>query len=129
MLTKDAVLKADDRPIQEVEVPEWGGSVLIKAMTGAERNAFLARHIQNPGKGQTIILDNMHADLAALSIINEDGSRMFSAAEVGALAQKSGTALERIFKAASKLNGLSDEDVKELAEDFPAAQTSGSGSA
>lgn len=129
MLTKEAIAQADDRPTVDLEVPEWGGAVRLKAMTGKERSAFLSRHIKNPGKGQAFVIEDIQAHLAALSIVDESGARMFSEAEVEVLAGKSGVALERVFKAASKLNALTEEDVDEIAGDFRGAQTSASGSA
>ena len=40
MLTKDQILKSDDLPSEEVSVPEWGGSVMVRSMTGYERDQF-----------------------------------------------------------------------------------------
>ena len=42
LLTRDLILKADDIQTREVEVPEWGGTVLIRALTGTERDAYEA---------------------------------------------------------------------------------------
>ena len=38
-LDKAAILTADDLGRREVAVPEWGGTVLIRGLTGAERDA------------------------------------------------------------------------------------------
>ena len=37
MLTKEQILSSQDRPTKEVEVSEWGGSVLVASMSGADR--------------------------------------------------------------------------------------------
>ncbi len=34
-LTKDQIKQAKDTKTDEVEVPEWGGTVIIKTMQGA----------------------------------------------------------------------------------------------
>ena len=36
MLTKEAILAADDLPREKVDVPEWGGEVYVRALTGAQ---------------------------------------------------------------------------------------------
>ena len=38
-LSRDDILKAADNEPEEVDVPEWGGSVLVRGMTGLDRAA------------------------------------------------------------------------------------------
>ena len=38
MLSRNAILNADDLPRKEVFVSEWNGSVFVRALTGAERD-------------------------------------------------------------------------------------------
>jgi len=40
LLTRDAILEAQDLQHEEVYIPEWGGSVRVRTLTGAERDAF-----------------------------------------------------------------------------------------
>ena len=42
LLTKDAILQAQDSKLEKLEVPEWGGHVFIKSMSGTERDNFEA---------------------------------------------------------------------------------------
>ena len=37
MLTRKQILECADIPTEIVKVPEWGGEVLVKGLTGAER--------------------------------------------------------------------------------------------
>jgi hypothetical protein len=60
-------------------------------------------------------MENVRARLAAASIVDENGARMFSDEEIEALGGKSAMALDRVFKAAQRLSGLAPEDVEELA--------------
>jgi len=39
-LNKEQILRADDLKTEEVDVPEWGGSVRVRVLTGTERDAF-----------------------------------------------------------------------------------------
>lgn len=115
MLTRDQILGAEDLEKVEVEVPEWGGSVLVWAMTGTERDAFEQSLVDMRGKSQKVDLVNIRARLAVLCLKDEDGNRLFADNEVELLGQKSGAALDRIFPVAQRLSGVTDDDVEELA--------------
>jgi hypothetical protein len=115
-LTRDLILKALDLPTQEVEVPEWGGVVMIRAMTGAERDAFEASMlVEKEGDDRRERMINVRARLCASVIVAEDGvTALFTTDDVKQLGGKSAKALNRVFEAARKLSGFTDTDVKEL---------------
>lgn len=114
MLTREAILQAVDLLTEDVEVPEWGGIVRVRGLTGAERDRFEGSVVQVKGRKAAMNLHNLRARLVALTAIDEDGERLFSSKDVEALGEKSAAALERVFSAAQRLSGLSDEDVEEL---------------
>jgi hypothetical protein len=118
LLSKDAILAAQDVKTEIVEVPEWGGSVKVRGLTGSERDAFEGEVIQRNGKDVKTNTRNIRARLVVLSVITEDGSRMFSFHDIETLGDKSAKALDRIFTVAMTLSGLRDEDVTEMAETF-----------
>ena len=39
-LSRDQILEADDLKTEEIEVPEWNGSVVVRELRGRERDAF-----------------------------------------------------------------------------------------
>lgn len=110
-LSRDAILGASDLDTEEVEVPEWGGTVLVRGLSGNERDK-LEESITKNGK---VSLDSFSAKLAAASIVDDNGDRMFSQSDVKKLGQKSARALNRVQAAAQRLSRISDEDVAELA--------------
>jgi hypothetical protein len=115
LLTRDAILAAPDLATIEVDVPEWGGVVRVRALSGAERDAFEASCMKEKHDGKTQFDPrNMRAKLVALCLVDERGLRLFQQDDVKSLGRKSAKALSRVFDAAAKLNGLSDEDVKSL---------------
>ena len=114
LLTKDQILGADDRDSIEVDVPEWGGSVRIAAMTACERDAFEASMIDTKGKGDAKRLQNFRARFVASCIVDEDGNRLFSNKDIVDLGKKSSAPISRLFDECRKLNGMTDEDVEEL---------------
>lgn len=119
VLSRDAILGASDRPTRNVEVPEWGGTVMVRGLTGAERDAYEASMVQaSPGGKVRTNLRNIRARLVALTCVDEDGARLFTDGDVEALGDKSAVAMERVFDVARKLSGLTEDDVEELAEGF-----------
>lgn len=105
-LNKAAILAADDLPRESVTVPEWGGEVLVRTMTGTERDAFESSLLDKDKR-----LENMRARLVSLTLCDESGERMFSDDEVTALGKKSAIALDRVFAVAQRLNGIGGEAV------------------
>lgn len=114
LLSREAILEAKDIETKEVEVPEWGGSVLVKGLGGAQRNAYEQSLIKGQGKNAKMNLDNAMAKLVALTVVDEKGKPLFSQADVEALGRKSGKALARVYAVASELSGLTEDDVDAL---------------
>lgn len=107
ILSKDQILEANDLQSEAVQVPEWGGAVLVRSMTGADRDAFEASMITVGADGtRRPNMTNMRAKLVALTVVDEAGARVFDMSDVDRLALKSATALERVFTTAQRLNGL-----------------------
>ena len=115
LLSKEAILQAQDLPTELVPVPEWGGEILVRGLTGAERDAFEQSIVEQRGKSTRINLRNLRAKLVAMTVVDEQGNRLFSDDEAEALGRKSAAALNRVFEVAQRLSGLRPEDVEELA--------------
>ena len=116
LLSKTAILAAQDLQTEDVEVPEWGGAVRVRSFTGRERDAFEASMVRGDGRDRRVDLTNMRARLVGLTVIDESGQRLFTDEEADLLGAKSGAALDRVFAIAQKLNGLSGADVEELSK-------------
>jgi len=112
-LSRDAILDADDIKTEDVAVPEWGGTVKIKALMGVERDKFEADMVKSNNKYD---FANIRAKLVAMSVVDADGNRLFTDQDVAALGNKSAGALNRVFEVAQRLSGLTQEDVDELAK-------------
>lgn len=126
-LGKEQIINANDLDTKEVEVPEWGGVVLLKAMSGKERDSFEAS-LQGKEPG-SINLDNARAKLASKCIVDENGKRIFNDKEIEILGRKSAAALDRIFTEAKKMNGIGDEDIAEMVKNSETVPSDGSTSA
>ena len=123
VLTREQILGAQDIVTKHVEVPEWGGTVIVRGLTGKERDewedAMIVRS-EKRGKNQPtqMTLHNIRAGLVARSIVDSEGNRVFSVKDIEQLATKSAAALDRVYTVAGQLSGVTDADVEDLAEDF-----------
>lgn len=110
LLTREAILGADDLKSVVVTVGEWGGDVTVRGMTGAQRDAFMAANRTKAGEFDPT---NYRAKLVARCVVDEAGKPMFTEADIEALSGKSSAALDRVFNVADKLSSTSAEAVKE----------------
>lgn len=121
-LTRDQILQANDRPTKIVAVPEWGGDVIVRGLTGAQRDKFEQDSVERKGDKIETNLINMRARLVALCVVDENNQRLFQDSDVKELGRKSAAALERVFDVARELSGLKTQDVAELAENLDDGQ-------
>lgn len=134
LLTRDEILALDDRATEVVEVPEWGGAVTLRAMTGSERDQYEASMVRygKDDKGQievkSVETANIRARLVSLAAVDEQGERMFKEADLLALGDKSAAALNRLFDVARRLSALTDQDVEALKTGLKAGPNGSSGS-
>lgn len=129
-LSRDDILNAPDLLFEPVPVPEWGGEVIIRSLTGEERDAWEAsrRQVRNAGtKHQEVIItsDNARAGLLVKCIVDEAGERRFTDRDIPALGKKSGKVLDRLFDVAARLSGISDDAEDELEGNSEAPTASG----
>jgi len=128
-LTAAEILGTEDIVEELVEVPEWKGTVRVRGLTGRERDAYEASCLDQRGRSTKANLQNARSKLVVLSVRNSDGSRMFSEGQIGELSAKSAAALNRVWKKACDLSGMTNEDVEELTLGFDDAPSEPSTSA
>ena len=97
-LTKITILSAPDSAPTPIDVPEWGGTVCVRVMTGTERNQWESQLDAHRS--------NFRASLLVRCLCDESGARMFEDSDAEALGAKSGVVLDRLFDVAFKANGL-----------------------
>ncbi len=125
LLTRNEILDADDLTYEDVDVPEWGGRVRVKSMTGLERDSYeKSVMVMRNGEAQ-VDPENIRAKLVARCLIGPDGRRLFhdDSAEFKALGGKSAEALDRVFTVCQRLSGIRKEDVDELTGNFTETAT------
>jgi len=117
-LGREAILAADDRQYDDIAVPEWGGTVRVRGMSGTQRDEYESSIIEQRGNDRKVNLRNARAKLVVRCVVDEEGRTMFTVDDIAALGRKSAVALERIFDAARRLSGMTEGDVERLAENF-----------
>jgi hypothetical protein len=113
-LTREQILAAKDTQFEDVDIPEWGGVVRVRGMTGAQRDSFEGEMVQQRGKSQVINLRNLRAKLVAKSLVDEKGALLFTAKDIETLGEKSASGLQKVYIVAQKLSGITTEDVESL---------------
>lgn len=121
-LSRDAILQATDYKLERVECPEWGGHVFVRSISGFERDLFEQSFVDSKGKRKEVV-ENIRAGLAARTVCDAEGKRLFSDKDIAALGKKSAAALDRIFEVSQRLSGLSKADIEELAKNCGAGQS------
>ena len=80
-------------------------------MRGRERDAFEEGSLDSK---RNVTMTNIRARLVAMSAIDEEGERLFTAKEANELGDKSATALNRLFEVCCRLSGITSDDVDKL---------------
>jgi hypothetical protein len=107
LLTKEQILSVDDLPSEIIDVPEWGGKVKVRSLTGLERDGLEFQISQQKVR-------NIRALFVSLSVIDETGNNLFTEDEASVLGKKNSRALDRIFNAAQRLSKLESDSEEEL---------------
>jgi hypothetical protein len=109
------ILAADDRSVEMVDCPEWGGEVRIATMTGTERDEFEAEVYGNADSGKSALERHIRVLLVAYCAVDAEGRRLFTdRAEIEALGRKSFKPIRRIAEVAMRLNALTEAAVEDL---------------
>lgn len=103
-LTREQILAADDLRLERVDALEWGGCVYVRMLTAAEALQFHADGQKDEHKEDALFR------IAALTIVDENGNRLFTVDDAKDLAGKSHAVIQRICQRAMELNGLGGGD-------------------
>jgi len=113
-LTAAQILAADPPSVESIDVPEWGGAVTLRALSGFDRLLMAEKLVSRP-ESNADNLRNM-AVLLSWAIADEQGNPLFEpggADAVNALARKNADVLVRLGTHALRMNGLSTDSLDE----------------
>jgi len=109
VLNRDQILSAKDRAQEKVSIPEWGGDVMITALSVRDRSLVLSEWarlgaVQKDGGDPASAMLEIKLRLVALSVTDAEGVPLFTVDDMTALATKSNQAIGVISDAAITLN-------------------------
>lgn len=113
-----------------LHVAAWGCDVMIRELTGSERDSYEASIVGNKRKSDTIDLTDVRARLVARCLIDpETGERIYKDNEAHIVGKLPGAGLDVIYERCKELSGISKKDEDELlaAANFTSDQLNGSG--
>lgn len=96
-LTAEAIIDADDRPCADVDVPEWGGCVRVRALS---LDGYLDLK-ERAGDDERMLTRMMLRE----AIVGEDGEPMLTDDQAGALLDKSAAAIGKVMQAIAAVTG------------------------
>ena len=126
ILSKADILGCSDLRFETVAVPEWGGSVRVRTLSGAERDAFEATLMKTLNGKRVPDMDNLRAKLLAATGVDEEDKPIFGVHDLVALGRKSAVAIDRIFAVAQRLNAMAPESVEESIKNSMPGPSAGS---
>lgn len=109
MSIRDAILSAQDRKFEYVDIPEWGNlKVKVRSLSVAQMEAVeLKKHIaQNATDGLL--------RLVVMCVVDEDNKQAFSYDDIAALKDKHADPIKRLIDVCLKVNKLTAQDAEQL---------------
>ncbi|KKK74213.1 hypothetical protein LCGC14_2886040, partial [marine sediment metagenome] len=100
-LSRDDILNKDDLKTEIVDVPEWGGDVIVLEMTGQDRSDYDDLLMDDKRNNAHIV-----TGLLVRSCVDSNGQRLFGLDDLDRLAAKSPRPLMKIFDVCRRINGL-----------------------
>ena len=128
LLTRAELDAAEDIEYRVVHIPEWGGSIRLRALTGSDRDSYDAESWRLSQAGAGPIAD-FRVRRVARAIVDADGKRLYSDKDVAALGKRSGAVLDRLDDIVSEMSGLTDASKASAAEALKADPSAEAGSA
>ena len=96
----EEILSKDDFTFEEMEVPEWGGTIRVRSLSGDERTK-ITQMAQQRKDG-----DGMFEQVIIFAVVDENGKHVFRADHLKALKEKSASVSQRIGQKVLELSGF-----------------------
>ena len=107
MSLRDTIIQAEDLDSRVVDVPEWGVTVELRGMTGAQRMKLWEA---TQAKSRT----HFYSDILIATTYDPDtGQHVFDPADRDVISEKSGAVLDRLTGIINELSGTSVEEAEE----------------
>jgi hypothetical protein len=105
-ISREKLLAAKlELPIEVVDLPELGGQVNVRGLSGKGLSAFY-KTVRKPGKVTEIDEENFNARLVTSCLVDDKGNRLLKDDEYNVTSEWPGSVFNRLVTAALKVNGL-----------------------
>lgn len=123
-LDKNQILGFSDIKTKEIRVPIWDDTVWIRQLTRGQQDALQKRQVSRLNVKKKGSMSNLEPDFAlsvfghdawifAQGVVDENGKRLFTDAEVEKLNEKNGEAIGFVAAEIIKFSGM-QEDIEEI---------------
>jgi hypothetical protein len=119
-LTAQEVEAADDLPCAELEVPEWGGWLRVRALS---LNTYLSIKESAAQLDGSENERELTVSMLSAALVDENGHAMFDREGAARLLDKSATAVGKVMQAIARVAGVSPEAVLEAERTFRAGES------
>lgn len=109
---------------KDVPVPEWGGDVRVRVMSGLAREKF--ERIQSDSLKNNQKIDNLRERIMIATVCDEQGNMLLGEEHIEVLSSKDWTSLDEVFRAALELNGMLSNSVDDAEKNSEAVQNGSS---
>ena len=132
LLNFDDIVASQDKEYQDVDVPEWGGTVRIATMSGEDRDRWELSMMQADDTSERGFKLNFDAysrvRLVAMCLVDDNFNRIFVTKEqIERLSQKSGKVMDLLYDVAQRVNGITESDIDDLEKNSVSVQNGDSG--
>ena len=98
-LSAESILNADDFRYEDVDCPEWGGTVRVRSLSGGQRS-IITQKVQDKE------LEELEELLVVRGCVDENGERIFTNKDIEKLKKKANTPIARISRKIMGLSGI-----------------------
>lgn len=124
MSIRDQILNTQDIPKESVTVPEWGVTLEMRGMTGAERTRIMDLAMDAGGQ---LNLQSIYPEIVISTCFDaETGEKIFAPEDRDALLSKSANALDRVALVGMRLSGFTQEAADDAGKDSSVTVTDAS---
>jgi hypothetical protein len=116
-----------DKPVETIDVPEWGQTICLRAMSALERLSFFD---EAGGSDDPKATERKMRGLLAKCLCDADGRRILSDSDedIELLGTKSHVVLDRLIKDALRVNGMGQTEREEIEKNSEAGESNPSSS-
>jgi hypothetical protein len=121
---RESILGSDDIVREPVDVPEWGVTLEVRSMTGAERTRIM--DLAANERGQVNLTMVYPEVVIATTFDPESGEQVFEPSDRDALLAKAAVPLERLATVGMRLSGFTQDAQDAAGKDSSDSTTDGS---